>query len=74
MIFYCRNGVVVTTWDQGTGVHGGYEFCENAPITDGASISVHGTIFRPSQWKPELSTPRLAFSADLYVITVDNPL
>jgi hypothetical protein len=71
LIFYCKGGAVVTTSDTGSGISGGYEFCENVPFENGAFISIHGTLITPSQWNPELSTPTLAFTGDLYVMEAE---
>jgi hypothetical protein len=72
LIFYCKNGTIVTTWDTGGGVFGGYEFCETVPFDDGTFILIHGTLITPSQWEPELSTPTLWFNGDLYVMEVEG--
>lgn len=60
LIFYCKNGTLVTTTDTEVGVVGGYEFCETTPLTDGGRINVIGTLITPS----ELNN---TFAGDLYV-------
>ena len=69
LIFYCNPqptkvaGRSVTVWD----------FCterSQLPIRDGQHIKVKGTLITPSDWKPELSTPRLTFTSDLYVMQI----
>ena len=78
LLFYCRNGTLVTTQDTPRGpgiqqtVFGGYDFCNSVPFQDGMSLQVNGTYIAPSSWNPELSTPRLAFIGDLYVFGVSG--
>jgi len=70
LLFYCVNGVLITTTDQGPGPHGGYSFCTVAPFRDGAHIRVRGTLIVPSQWNPALSRPTMVFAGDLYVFEI----
>jgi hypothetical protein len=73
LIFYCKDGMLVTTRDIGNGTFGGYEFCESVPFKQGVRIVVDGTLIVPSNWNPELSTPRLTFAGDLYVFELQLP-
>jgi hypothetical protein len=73
LIFYCQNNILVTTRDKGNGTFGGYEFCREIPFADGTRMTVDGTLITPSDWNPELSTPHIAFAADLYVFELTIP-
>jgi hypothetical protein len=71
LLFYCKNQTLVTTRDTEGGAHGGFDFCSSVPFQDGAHLTVRGTLVVPSEWNPELSTPRLSFAGDMYVIEIN---
>jgi hypothetical protein len=70
LVFYCRNGMLVSTAERTPGTYSGYEFCNTLPFQDGIHLRLRGTLITPSEWNPELSTPRLQFAGDLYVVDI----
>jgi hypothetical protein len=72
LIFYCRNGQVLNLTTRQMDLPG-YGFCPTLPFTDGTRLVASGLMVLPSQWRPELTSPRLFFVGDLYVYEVSSP-
>jgi len=70
LLFYCKNEILITTRDAGPGIFHGYDFCTSVPFENDSRMTFRGTLVLPSEWNPELSTPRMTFTGDLYVIEV----